>query len=142
MPNALSEVRANRRASPRASGETDRMTRWPSTLRSRLTLWYSILLGVPLVAFAIFCYAIFARTLQRRTDRFIGDALTAFSRELVAERRAVLSANQAIRSTVEEVRFRDLHIAVLDSTGNPVAMTALADSDASESRLPSPAVDE
>jgi heavy metal sensor kinase len=83
------------------------------------------LLAIPLVAIAVGFYALFARTLSDRTDRFIDDALTAFSRELVAERRAALSADAAIRSTVEEVRFRDLHIAVLDRTHRVVAMTAL-----------------
>ena len=99
------------------------MPRWPSSLRSRLTLWYTALLGLPLVVFAVASYLVFARTLERRTDRFIGDALTAFARELTAERRTALSAVQAMRSTVEEVRFRDLQIAILDSTGRPVAMS-------------------
>jgi len=97
--------------------------RWPSTLRWRLTLWYTALLAVPLVALAIGFYALFAVTLSDKTDRFIDDALTAFSRELVAERRAALSAEDAIRSTVEEVRFRDLHIAVRDGAHRLVAMT-------------------
>lgn len=70
-------------------------------------------------------YALFARTLTNRTDRFIGDALTAFARELAAERRATLSADRAIYSTVEEVRFRDLHIAVLDSAYRVVGMTSI-----------------
>ncbi len=99
------------------------MLRWPSTLRWRLTLWYTGLLAVPLVGLAFGFYALFARTLSQRTDRFIDDALTAFSRELVAERRAALTAEAAIRSTVEEVRFRDLHIAVRDSARQLVAMT-------------------
>ncbi len=99
------------------------MLRWPSTLRWRLTLWYTALLAVPLVGLAFGFYALFARTLSHRTDRFIDDALTAFSREMVAERRAALSAEDAIRSTVEEVRFRDLQIAVRDSTRRLVAMT-------------------
>src|SRR5579871_3999151 len=96
---------------------------WPSSLRSRLALWYTVLLTLPLVAFAVVCYVVFARALTSRTDRFIGDALTAFSREVVAERRSALSAEQAIRSTVAEVRFRDLHIDVLDASGAPVATT-------------------
>ena len=99
------------------------MLHWPSTLRWRLTLLYTVLLAVPLVVLAIGFYALFARTLSQRTDRFIDDALTAFSRELAAERRAALSAEDAIRSTVEEVRFRDLHIAVRDTAGRLVAMT-------------------
>ena len=99
------------------------MLRWPSTLRWRLTLLYTALLAAPLVGLAFGFYALFARTLSQRTDRFIDDALTAFSRELVAERRAALSADDAIRSTVEEVRFRDLHIAVRDTAHRLVAMT-------------------
>jgi heavy metal sensor kinase len=99
--------------------------RWPATLRWRLTLWYTALLAVPLVVLAIGFYALFARTLANRTDRFIDDALTAFSRELAAERRATLSADRAIHSTVEEVRFRDLHIAVLDGADHVIAMTPM-----------------
>ena len=101
------------------------MLRWPATLRWRLTLWYTALLALPLIVLAIGFYVLFARTLASHTDRFIDDALTAFSRELVAERRAALSAERAIHTTVEEVRFRDLHIAVLDSGNRVVAMTPI-----------------
>ncbi len=94
---------------------------WPSTLRARLTLWYTALLGVPLIALAFGFYLLFARMLQARTDQFIDDALTAFSREAVAERRATLSPAAAIHTTVNEVRFHDLRVAVLDSTGAVVA---------------------
>ena len=97
------------------------MARWPSTLRARLTLWYSVLLGVPLIALALGFYVLFAQMLHDRTDQFIGAALSAFSRELVAERRAALSPVAAIRTTVNEVRFQELRIAVLDSTGAIVA---------------------
>ena len=112
------------------------MPRWPSSLRSRLTLWYTILLGVPLVAFAVVCYLVFARAVETRTDRFIDDALAAFSRELLAERRVASSGMGAIFSTVDEVRFHDLRIAILDPAGHLVAMTALPDSAASADRLP------
>ena len=100
--------------------------RWPSSLRSRLTLWYTILLGVPLIAFAVVCYVVFERALRDRTDRFIGDALTAFSREVTAERRSGLTPSEALRTTVAEVHFRDLHIAILDTAGRVVAMTPFA----------------
>ncbi len=110
---------------------------WPTSLRSRLTLWYTVLLGVPLILFAIASYVAAARALEQRTDVFIGDALSAFSRELVAERRTMMSADVAIQSTVREVRFRDLHIAVVDSVGAMVAMTAPADDAAMASFMPS-----
>lgn len=112
------------------------MLAWPSSLRSRLTLWYSALLAVPLIAFALLCYFVFAHALLARTDRFIGDALAAFSRELVAERRAAATVEEAMQTTVDEVRFHDLHIIILDSARRVVAMTSLVDDDAAASRRP------
>jgi signal transduction histidine kinase len=91
------------------------MSRWLSSIRVRLTLWYSLLLGVPLVAFALLSYAAFSRALVSGTDRFIGEALEAFTRELGAERRAGLGLQEAMISTVREVRFRELHITIFDA---------------------------
>jgi two-component system OmpR family sensor kinase len=97
------------------------MQRWPSSLRARLTLWYTLVLGGPLVAFAIGSFVVFDRTLIGRTDQFIGDALSAFARELVAERTSALTTLEAIKLTANEVRFRELQIVVLDSTLRLVA---------------------
>lgn len=97
--------------------------RWPSSLQARLTLWYSMLLGLPLIAFAIATYLLVGRTLESRTDRFVTDALSAFSRELVAERRAALTLDEAMRRTLDEVRFRGLDIAIHDATGRVLART-------------------
>ena len=113
------------------------MPQWPTSLRSRLTLWYTAILGLPLIAFAVVCYVNIQRTLERRTDAFIGDALTAFSRELVAERRASLSVIDAMKSAVTEVRFNDLRIAILDNGGKVVAMNEIAAEDAIVERRPS-----
>ncbi len=103
------------------------MRAWPASLRFRLTLWYSALLALPLIVFALICYVVFAQALLDRTDRFISDALTAFSRELVAERRGAASMADAMRTTVDEVRFRDLHIAILDSLQHVVAGSTAAE---------------
>jgi two-component system OmpR family sensor kinase len=97
------------------------MLNWPSSIRVRLTLWYAILLGLPLAVFAIVSYMAFSRALVSGTDRFIGEALGAFTRELGAERRAGLPVGEAMRVTVAEVRFRELHILITDSTGRVVA---------------------
>lgn len=94
---------------------------WPSSIRVRLTLWYAILLGLPLAVFAVVSYTAFSRALVSGTDRFIGEALGAFTRELGAERRAGLPVGEAMRVTVAEVRFRELHILITDSTGRVVA---------------------
>ena len=117
-----------------------RVRPWPSSLRARLTLWYSLLLALPLVGFAFAGYFTFGVTLQARTDHFIGDALSALSREVAAERRATAGTPAAIRATIDEVRFRDLHIVVLDATGAVIAMTALADNDRQPTTTPSPEV--
>ena len=97
------------------------MLRWPSSIRVRLTLWYSLLLAAPLVAFSILSYAAFSRALVSGTDRFIGEALEAFTRELGAERRTGLSLEQAMFTTVHEVRFRELHIVIFDHEWRVVA---------------------
>jgi len=98
------------------------MIGWPSSIRVRLALWHSVLLGLPLVTFALICYVVFSRALVGGTDRFINEALSAFTRELGAERRAGLTAQQAMITTVHEVRFRELHIMILDPGGRVVAM--------------------
>ncbi|HEX6314506.1 MAG TPA: ATP-binding protein [Gemmatimonadaceae bacterium] len=97
------------------------MPRWPSSIRTRLTLWYTLLLAIPLATFALLSYAAFSRALVSSTDRFIGEALEAFTRELGAERRAGLTLQQAMFTTVNEVRFRELHIAIFDSAWRVVA---------------------
>jgi heavy metal sensor kinase len=95
---------------------------WPTSIRARLTLWYTVLVGLPLIAFAIVCYVAFAGALLSRTDRFISDALVAFSREVVAERRVNASVEVAMQVTVNEMRFRELHILTMDSAWNVIAM--------------------
>lgn len=87
-----------------------------------------MLLGLPLVIFAVVCYVAFSRALIGGTDRFVAEALSAFSRELWAERRADLTARQAMQATVHEMRFRDLHIMILDPAGAVVASAGPTDS--------------
>ncbi|MFN8571307.1 MAG: ATP-binding protein [Gemmatimonadaceae bacterium] len=103
--------------------------RWPSSLRARLTVWFTLVLGAPLIAFAFVSYVIFARTLLDRTDEFIRDALSAFSRELVAERRQAESAVSALQTTVDEVRFRDLQIIIFNDSNRVVARGDHAEAD-------------
>lgn len=100
------------------------MLRWPSSLRVRLGLWHSVLLGVPLVVFAMVCYFAFSQALIGGTDRFVAEALAAFRRELTAERRAGLPTEQAMITTVREVRFREMHIVVLAPDGRVIAIAA------------------
>jgi signal transduction histidine kinase len=99
----------------------------PRTVRARLTLWYSLVLAIPLIAFALASYLIFSRTLHNRTDAFVRDGLQVFARELLVERRRLPSMASAAITTVEEVRFQDLDITILDDAGAVVAMAAIRD---------------
>lgn len=103
------------------------MRRWPASLRARLTLWFTIVLGVPLVAFASVSYVVFERTLLARTDHFVDDALSAFARELANERRMAPTNAAAARTTVREVRFSQLHIAIADTAGHLVSASDTED---------------
>jgi heavy metal sensor kinase len=104
----------------------------PKSVRARLTLWYTLVLTVPLAAFAVVSYVVFSRALYSRTDAFISDALTVFGREVVAERRAVPELNAAIYATLAEVRFQEVDIVVHDESGRLIAMSG---------RDPAPALD-
>jgi heavy metal sensor kinase len=87
-------------------------------------VWYTLVLGAPLIAFAVVSYVVFARTMLSRTDSFIRDALTVLSREVAAERHVAPSAMDALRRTISEVRFRDLQIIVMDDAARVVATSA------------------
>ena len=95
----------------------------PTTIRARLTLWYTVGLAVPLAALSLVLYFTFASALRSRTDAFISDALSVVTRELVSERRVRPTMADAIQATVEEVRFRHLDIVVTDASGRVVAMS-------------------
>jgi two-component system OmpR family sensor kinase len=96
----------------------------PRSVRARLTLWYTLFLSVPLVAFAVASYALFSRTLHDRTDAFIGDGITVFVREVAAERRVLPTTLEAVRRTLFEVRFQDLDLLVIDEAGALVARSS------------------
>src|SRR5262245_44080423 len=117
-----------RRAAHAARIESMRLR--PTTVRTRLTLWYTLFLSVPLVAFAILSFFILMRTLQTQADAFLYDALAVFAREVVGERRVIPTIDDAIRMTVQEVRFRDLDIFVLDESRTLLALSAPLNLDA------------
>jgi two-component system OmpR family sensor kinase len=96
------------------------------SVRARLTLWYTVVLSIPLAAFAVTSYVVFSQALYGRTDAFISDALSVFAREVTSERRVLASRAEAIQRTLVEVRFRDLDVLVFDERGALLAMGAPA----------------
>jgi len=99
--------------------------RWlPSSVRTRLTLWYTAVLTLPLVAFAVASYLTFASTERARTDQFLADALTVFARELAVEHRVGPEMEDGVARTLREVRFRWVDVAILDDAGAVLGVSA------------------
>lgn len=96
----------------------------PTSVRTRLTLWYTAALAIPLVAFAVVSWFLFSGALLDRTDAFLTDALAVFTAELGNEQQRIPTLEGALVTTLMEVRFRDLDIVVLDPEGGLVAASA------------------
>jgi heavy metal sensor kinase len=95
--------------------------RSPQSLRARLTLWYTLVLGAPLVAFAAASFLVLDRALLRRADAFIDETLGAFTTELSSEQHEEATAVRAIQSALEDVQFREVRLAIYDSSGTLIA---------------------
>lgn len=95
--------------------------RWPESLRARLTLWYTIVLGLPLVAFAGASFLVLDRALLHRADGFLDETIGAFTTELQSEQREESTTKAAIDASLHDVQFRDVRLAVFDSTGALIA---------------------
>jgi heavy metal sensor kinase len=97
------------------------MPQWPFSVRARLTTWYTLVLGVPLITFAALSYVGLGRTLLNRTDVFLDEALSAFAKELTAESMETPTSALAVRAALDEMQFRELQVIVLDSMSRFVA---------------------
>ena len=95
--------------------------RWPQSLRGRLTLWYTLVLGFPLVAFAGASFLVLDRALLHRSDSFLDETLGAFTTELRSEQSEERTTANAIAAALHDVQFRDVRLAVFDSLGALVA---------------------
>ena len=95
--------------------------RWPQSLRARLTLWYTLVLGAPLVAFAGASFLVLERALLHRADSFLDETLGAFTTELASEQQEEATASRAIASSLRDVQFRDVRLAVFDARGGLLA---------------------
>lgn len=110
------------------------------SVRARLTLWYTLVLSVPLALFAVSSYVTFSNSLHSRTDAFLADALSVFSREVTSERRDALPFNEALRQTLLEVRFAELDILVFEPQGVLIARSGTHERPAEASARPTIAV--
>lgn len=98
---------------------------WPQSLRARLTLWYTLVLGLPLVAFAGASFLVLDRALMHRSDAFLDQTLGAFTTELASEQIEEPTTPRAIAASLHDVQFREVRLAVYEPSGALVMAGAL-----------------
>ncbi len=91
-------------------------------MRAKLTLWYTGVLALVLIAFAAATYIYFVRASAQKTD----DALMDSSDLVVASLKSELSEGkergaQTVREVVNDFRFRDREVVVFDENRRVVA---------------------
>jgi heavy metal sensor kinase len=111
------------------------------TVRARLTLWYTGVLALVLIVFALISYFFLARTLTQRTDDALAEMGRAFAETLRAEQQELsaptahaerdgsgqlvaASADAAAVEAANEYRFKDYQFIVYDGARRIVAASS------------------
>ena len=93
------------------------------SVRVRLTLWYTAMLAVVLVALSLITYFIFWQSTVQRTNANLAELSNAFLTTLDAEindQRGPEAFKLAARVAITEHRFRDHVFAIFDPAGNAI----------------------
>ena len=98
------------------------------SMRSQLTIWYSGVLAVVLLIFAVTTYSYLARAARQRTDDSLSDMVTSFvsvfNTELGDENQP---ADEAVREAARGFNFRDRQVIVFDGRRNVVVASEMAE---------------
>jgi heavy metal sensor kinase len=97
------------------------MTRVFRSVRARLTLWYVGTLGVVLIVFSAGVYLLLARNLYDRLDARLASTLHAAATALNPALTGPAVDVQAVNRALEELRFPNQSVALLDATGQVIA---------------------
>ena len=90
------------------------------SIRLRLTLWYTLVLGFVLVLLAAFTYLVYWRNVTESTVSGLTELANGFTTTFQAELTDATETNgvkEAAREAIVEHRFRDTVFVVLDSSG-------------------------
>jgi two-component system, OmpR family, sensor kinase len=110
-----------------------------SSVRARLTLWYTGVLALVLISFALAGYFFLSFTLNRRTDDALGEVANAFAATLANDEAdghqgeanagrsedAKSSPDEAVKEAVSQNQFRDYRIVVYTDVRREVAASAV-----------------
>ncbi|PYV41083.1 MAG: hypothetical protein DMG06_18275 [Acidobacteria bacterium] len=84
-----------------------------SSVRARLTLWYTAVLALVLVTFGFATYTFLARMIRQRMDDSLAEAANAFATVFTAEHQEEeQSSDEAAIEVIRQFRFRDHHFIV------------------------------
>ena len=109
------------------------------SMRAKLTLWYTAILALVLIAFAAATYIYFARASAQKTD----DALMDSSDLVVASLKSELGEGtgqgvQIVREVVADFRFRDREVVVFDENLHVVASSEPTEPERNPKAWPGP----
>jgi two-component system, OmpR family, sensor kinase len=94
------------------------------SMRAQLTLWYTGVLALVLVIFAVATYAYLARAARNRTDQSLADTANSFVSSFTAETEDEdQSGDEAAIEVARAFRFNDRQAIILDDAGRVVAAT-------------------
>ena len=98
------------------------------SMRSQLTIWYSGVLALVLLIFAVTTYSYLARAAGQRTDDSLSDTVTSFvsvfNTELGDENQP---SDEAVREAARGFNFRDRQVIVFDGRRNVVVASEMAE---------------
>lgn len=89
-----------------------------ASLRTRLTLWHTVVLAVLIIAFAAGAYVFLERSTWSRTDASLLDAATDLRSELLAQSPDERSTRAAAAEVLPEIRFTTIAFVIYDSLGH------------------------
>lgn len=99
-----------------------------NSVRVRLTLWYTGVLALVLIAFSLAAYFFLARAIKQQTDDSLAEIASAFASTVSAEQsdeEEKAPKDAAIAEAIREFRFKDYRFAVYDEAQRAVATTEL-----------------
>jgi two-component system OmpR family sensor kinase len=87
------------------------------SVRARLTLWYTAVVAVVLIAFSIISYVVLARAIRAATDASLADTAREFAATVAAGRSNAVSGSDVHL----DFRYSDRALAILDTAGTVIA---------------------
>jgi two-component system OmpR family sensor kinase len=118
--------------------QLDRENRMLDSVRARLTVWYSVVLGIVLILLALMTYLIYQSNITQRTEANLAELANAFATTFEAElpdQTGNEPVKEAAREAMKEHRFRDTVFVIVDGDAK-VLISSLELPNAGSARQP------